>query len=195
MKTFLSSSTSLCIALFMISCSTVTTSHTDKVELPAEETIDASLNSVDVYNNFLKSLECGTTPGVEEYKYPDYYGGCYTNNKGICIFQVLSGYGTEDVLKDLKTRSKSNNFSIEECAYSYSDLEAVLSYIKTKLFDRNFDSTRESLKWHGCYLNTEKNRVMVRLGECTDEYITKFKAAVSDSPMIEFIEGGKNVIM
>lgn len=195
MKTFLSSSTSLCIALFMISCSTVTTSHTDKVELPAEETIDTSLNSVDVYNNFLKSLESGTTPGVQEYKYPEYYGGCYTNNKGICVFQVVSGWNKADVLKDLKTRSKSNNFSIEECEYSYSDLEAALSYIKTKLFDRNFDSTRESLKWHGCYLNTEKNRVIVRLGECTNEYITKFRASVSDSPMIEFIEGGKNVIM
>ncbi len=46
----------------------------------------------------------------------------------------------------------------------------------------------------GCYLDTESNRIVVRLGECTDEYIAKFKNIVSNSPMIKFIEGGKNII-
>ena len=44
------------------------------------------------------------------------------------------------------------------------------------------------------YLDTESNRIVVRLGECTDEYIAKFKNIVSNSPMIKFIEGGKNII-
>ena len=91
-------------------------------------------------------------------------------------------------------RTKSNNFSIQECEYSYSELNALLFDIKEKLFDKSFYETKEKLKWYGCYLDTESNRIVVRLGECTDEYIAKFKNIVSNSPMIKFIEGGKNII-
>lgn len=195
MKKILLGSTSVCLVLFMISCSTIITSCSNEVELPTNKAINTNVHSEDVYNNFLESLGNVTTRNVEEHKYPEYFGGCFTNDEGICVFQVVSEKNTEAVMKDLRTRTKSNSFSIEECEYSYSDLKEVLSSIKAKLFDRNFDSTRESLKWHGCYLDSKKNRIIVRLGECTDEYIKKFKAIVSDSPMIEFIEGGKNVII
>lgn len=162
-----------------------------KVELATNEVV----NTEDVYSNFLASLEEVTARDAKEYKYPDYFGGCFTDDKGICVFQVVSKDSTEDVINDLRRRTKSGCFSIKECEYSYAELEEVLSTIKSKLFDSNFSDTRESLKWHGCYLDSGKNRVIVRLGECTDEYIKRFKATVSDSPMIEFMEGGKNILI
>ena len=147
-----------------------------------------------VYNNFLTSLEKESTHNTNVNKYPDYYGGCFTDDEGICVFQIISRSNAEEVIKDLRRRTKSKCFSIQECEYSYPDLEEVLSDIKSKLFDSNFNDIRERLKWHGCYLDSKKNRVIVRLEKCTDESIKRFKAAVSNSPMIEFIEGGKDVV-
>ena len=195
MKKILWKSTFFGIVLFMVSCSTIISSCSSEAELTINEVVNTNAKSEDVYNNFLASLEEVTTRNVKEYKYPDYFGGCFTNDKGVCVFLVVSKDSTEDVINDLRARTKSNSFSVEECEYSYSELEEVLSTIKSKLFDSNFNDTRESLKWHGCYLDSERNRVIVRLGECTDEYIKRFKATVSDSPMIEFIEGGKNVVI
>lgn len=194
MKRFLLGSTSLCVMLFMISCSTIITSCSDEVELPAEDLLETNVSSEDAYNNFLKSLEGLVTREAKVYNYPDYFGGCFTNDNGICVFQIVSSLNNAEIINDLRKRTKSNNFSIQECEYSYSELNALLSDIKEKLFDKSFYETKEELKWYGCYLDTESNRIVVRLGECTDEYIAKFKKIVSNSPMIKFIEGGKNII-
>ena len=48
-------STSLCVMLFMISCSTIITSRSDEMELPAEGLLETNILSEDTYNNFLKS--------------------------------------------------------------------------------------------------------------------------------------------
>ncbi|RGZ43799.1 hypothetical protein DW990_12355 [Phocaeicola vulgatus] len=180
--------------LFMISCSTIITSRSDEMELPAEGLLETNILSEDTYNNFLKSLEGFVTRDTKVYNYPDYFGGCFTNDNGICVFQIVSSLNNTEIINELRKRTKSNNFSIQECEYSYSELNALLFDIKEKLFDKSFYETKEKLKWYGCYLDTESNRIVVRLGECTDEYIAKFKNIVSNSPMIKFIEGGKNII-
>ena len=187
-------STSLCVMLFMISCSTIITSRSDEMELPAEGLLETNILSEDTYNNFLKSLEGFVTRDTKVYNYPDYFGGCFTNDNGICVFQIVSSLNNTEIINELRKRTKSNNFSIQECEYSYSELNALLFDIKEKLFDKSFYETKEKLKWYGCYLDTESNKIVARLGECTDEYIAKFKNIVSNSPMIKFIEGGKNII-
>lgn len=194
MKRFLLGSTSLCVIFFTVSCSTIMTSCSDKVELSTGDFIETNISSEDIYNNFLKSLEGLVTRNTNVYNYPDYFGGCFTNDNGICVFQIVSSLNNTEIINDLRDRTKSNNFSIQECKYSYSELNILLSEIKEKLFDESFYETKEKLKWNGCYLDTESNRIVVRLGECTDEYISKFKKNVSNSPMIKFIEGGENVI-
>ena len=115
----------------------------------------------------------------------------------MCLFLLFGSCGSSHkaVKSDVEVISKdSASESVQECEYSYSELNALLFDIKEKLFDKSFYETKEKLKWYGCYLDTESNRIVVRLGECTDEYIAKFKNIVSNSPMIKFIEGGKNII-
>lgn len=64
-------STSLCVMLFMISCSTIITSRSDEMELPAEGLLETNILSEDTYNNFLKSLEGFVTRDTKVYNYPD----------------------------------------------------------------------------------------------------------------------------
>ena len=126
-------STSLCVMLFMISCSTIITSRSDEMELPAEGLLETNILSEDTYNNFLKSLEGFVTRDTKVYNYPDYFGGCFTNDNGICVFQIVSSLNNTEIINELRKRTKSNNFSIQECEYSYSELNALL-------FDINLNS-------------------------------------------------------
>lgn len=196
MKKLLFGGTPLCLVLLMVSCSTIITSYSYNTDLSPVKTENQTndLGSVEVYNNFLNSLDNVITRDIVEQNYPDYYGGSYTNEEGICVFLIVSGKDMDAAKKDLAKRSKSSNFVTQWCEYSYAELMAVLEYIQTKQFDPSFDTKREELKWYGLSLNEIKNRVIVRLGECTETYILKFKTKVTDSPLVDFEQGYKNII-
>lgn len=180
----------------MVSCSTTVPLYQNDAGLTPEKLkeLDNNLGSVEIYNNFLNSLDkIITDNGVEEI-YPDYYGGSYTNDEGTCVFLIASGKDLDAAKRDLAKRGKSINFRTQWSEHSYVELIEVLKFVKSKLFDPAFDEKREELKWYGLYIDSIRSRIIVRLGELTEEYITKFKMEVSDSPLIDFEEGFPNII-
>lgn len=168
------------ISLFVLSCSeNIDTIGNSKVNgvVPKDEKV-----SMEIYGNLDDSFISGTRTG-EGFIYPDYYGGSYIDDNGGLI--ILTTDSVESVVKDLRFRTKSSNFSIKNCEYSLNELQSLNEELGKVFENQNIAS---ELKWVSVGIDIVHNKVSVDLEDCSESIIVKFKSMVSNSSMIKFNE-------
>lgn len=118
--------------------------------------------------------------------YPDYYGGVFLNDNGQPV--VLVKGDCELYRKELTTRAASDNLILKPCDYSLNELEEV--YDALDQYMKNNQAICKELKFYGFGLRTDLNRISVKLGDCSQASIDKFKATVMNDRRIIFQKGG-----
>lgn len=142
------------------------------------------LSVSDIANNLGSSFMPITRNAIENgtFDYPDYYGGmCVKDNQKLVVL-VLDG-DWEFVRKDVKERCRSSNFELEVCQYSMNQIMSV----SKKISESGLNILNE-LKVYYWGVDEEKNRLLVMMGDVSEDNLNKFKSLVVDSPVIEFCE-------
>ena len=122
----------------------------------------------------------------EKKKYPDFYGGSFTNDDYNLIIYIVG-----DTLKGKKEMAKilnSTGFSIKSCNFSYNHLTKVDSILTKFLQDKKNSSMIDSIKIVSHMLNFKDNHISVKLKECNDTIINIFKNNILDDECIVFIK-------
>ena len=126
----------------------------------------------------------------EKKKYPDFYGGNFTDDDYNLIIYIVG-----DTLKGKKEMTKilnSTDFSIKSCNFSYNHLTKVDSILTQFLQDKKNSSIIDSIKIVGHMLNFEDNHIYVSLKECSDTIINAFKNTILNDKFIVFIKEDPN---
>ncbi|WP_195370434.1 MULTISPECIES: hypothetical protein [Parabacteroides] len=128
----------------------------------------------------------------EKKKYPDFYGGNFTDDDYNLIIYIVG-----DTLEGKKEMAKilnSTDFSIKSCNFSYNHLTKVDSILTKFLQDKKNSSMIDSIKIVSHMLNFKDNHISVRLKECNDTIINIFKNNILDDECIVFIEDSSDVV-
>lgn len=138
-----------------------------------------------MYTDLINSFEDVSARGLDGVSilYPDYFGGAYVKDDKVVIF--LTKESDKDfVKKDLSKRIDLNYVSFVECDYSYAelmDLDKWLFDFFMKNENKSFLNTLHVDGW-----NINKNKIIIKLNDCSSFYINGFKNKVIDTPMIVF---------
>ena len=127
-----------------------------------------------MYTDLINSFEDVSARGLDGVSilYPDYFGGAYVKDD------------KDFVKKDLSKRIDLNYVSFVECDYSYAelmDLDKWLFDFFMKNENKSFLNTLHVDGW-----NINKNKIIIKLNDCSSFYINGFKNKVIDTPMIDF---------
>lgn len=171
---------SLLVGAIVISCS-------DNIEekTNVDETLKSSMDeskSLDVFEE-LNGTFVNYVRATGEIAYPRYYSGAYIDGEG--ALTVLVTDTSEKSISDLQQRAKSSAFKVKECKYSLDELRELKDELSIKFKNKEL---KKETGWVSVGIVLRDNKVEVRLSDCSDLYIEKFKTLVSDSPMIQFIE-------
>lgn len=137
-------------------------------------------------DNLDHSFESSMTKSGE-ILYPDYYGGSYINEKGKLVVLVVGD--TAQYRSNILSRTRSNNFELIQCDYSYNKLLNVINNLNS------YFETQEGIKvFHDLSINAfglldNKNRIFVNIRNLTSEKINKFKTHISDTTALLFQDG------
>lgn len=166
------------IGLLLASCS-------EKMNETAEKSTPAKSVSLDdsfkVYENLDGSFMTGISRSANDVIYPDYYGGSYIDDNGGLV--IMTTDSIKSVLLDLKSRTKSSNFEIRQCEYSFNELQD-LNLKLGKIFENR--ELANELKWISVGIDIKNNKVSVDLEDCSTQAVDLFKKKVLDSPMLKF---------
>lgn len=171
---------SLLVGTIAISCSDSIEEKTN-----ADEALKSSIDeskSLDVFEE-LNGTFINYVRATGEIVYPRYYSGAYINGEG--ALTVLVTDASEKSISDLQQRAKSSAFKVKECKYSLDELKELKDELSIKFKNKEL---KKEIGWVSVGIVLRDNKVEVRLSDCSDLYIEKFKTLVSDSPMIQFIE-------
>lgn len=115
--------------------------------------------------------------------YPDYYGGNYIENGNLVI--LVTG-DTLDNREKMSARTRSSDFIIKQCQFSYNELLNVHDIITNFYLNRDNDPIKEEITMTAFGIRPSDNSIFVDLKECTPEKIALFKSRVIDSPIVSF---------
>lgn len=173
----------LFIGALIISCSdSIDNENFNENSISPKENIDEN-KSLEVFNELSSTFVSYVRTINEDAIFPTYYSGAYINENG--VLTVLVTNKSEKNIKDLYQRAKTTTFNIQECKYSLDELRALKDELSEKFKDKNL---KKDLGWVSTGIVLKDNRVEVRLSNCSNFYIEKFKNTISDSPMIQFKE-------
>lgn len=166
---------------------------TDKAvnEVSNDPTEYPTLSAGDILNNLGNSFKIQTRAANadSDFAYPDYYGGGYLDTDGNVV--VLVKGEPQKFMNEFQTRTLSNNVIVKKCQYSYNELVELNNQL-IKVFSD--ETTRNELQWTSIGIDTEKNKVIIGLINCTENAKNKFKNKVSNSDAIDFKEGGEGTL-
>ncbi len=122
--------------------------------------------------------------------YPEYIGGLYINKEDFLTVQVVKknvpSVGSQDYLAFQKTiEIAGQDIDVEYVEYSYEQLNSVYETILS-----SFKKGHAVTNIKALYIDEMSNRVIVELGEYTEDKIKAFKETVSDSGIV-WIKRGK----
>ena len=137
-----------------------------------------------IYQKLDNSFFDGRPRVTGEQEYPDYYGGSYVDDDGGLV--ILATDTSNRTKANLQRRAKSADFRLQQCEYSFNELEALNKRLSAKF--KGDGELRESLGWESVGLDIGNNRVGIWLNECTPQRIADFKRRVLNSPMLSFHE-------
>lgn len=140
-----------------------------------------------MYTEFINSFENTSTRGLGKISmsYPDYFGGAYVKDNKIIVF-LKNGIDKEEAKKELSSRIDLGYVEFRECDYSYAELMNLDEWLFDFFTKDGNKSFLNSLGVDGWSINKDKNRILIRLRECSDFYVSEFKSKVINSPMISF---------
>lgn len=194
---FISHFSYMAFLLFITSCVTSCSQDDNMIDnMPKEKTSLVSKSSrtenekraLDIATGLNNSFKTLTKAADGRSTYPDYFGGATIGEDGHLIVYIKG-----DTIKakiDLESRSQSSDFTIKSCEYSLNELTELKSQL-AELF--NQDQYTDELTWVAVGISPKKNRIIVRLEDCSAEKIALFKSKISNSPAIIFEEGQKAV--
>lgn len=171
----------------------MTASCSDNI-LDEQGNITTSASEINVVNqdeakmigdNLAKSFETGITRSAALI-YPDYYGGGYIDENN--NFVILIKGDTLEHKNALTKRTKSNNFKLATCDYSYNTLKETIDNLNVLLTDENKVKVAESIELYSFGILDNENRIYIGLGNCTSQNIEKFKSEFVDTPYLVFKE-------
>lgn len=150
--------------------------------LQTTEDVSLSLNE-DLHNSF--SANITRTDNDEDASYPAYFGGSYTSsNDSLIIFvKDMSQNGIADIYRRI---GKHPNLFFKPCSYSLNELDKLKTNLDKSYFENPI--LRKKLNWVSTGIDIAKNKIVVFLGNLSNESIADFKKSISDSPMIIFEE-------
>ena len=140
-----------------------------------------------MYTDLINSFEDVSAPGLDGVSilYPDYFGGAYVKDDKVVIF--LTKESDKDfVKKDLSKRIDLNYVSFVECDYSYAELMDLDKWLFDFFMKNENKSFLNTLHVDGWNINKNKNKIIIKLNDCSSFYINGFKNKVIDTPMIGF---------
>ena len=86
----------------------------------------------------------------------------------------------------LSSRIDLGYVEFRECDYSYAELMNLDEWLFDFFTKDGNKPLLNSLGVDGWSINKDKNRILIRLRECSDFYVSEFKSKVINSPMISF---------
>lgn len=135
-------------------------------------------------DNLARSFESGISRS-SGLIYPDYYGGGYIDQEN--NFVILIKGDTLEHKNALIQRTKSNNFKLSTCDYSYNELKETIDDLNLLLTDESKVKVAESIKLYSFGILDNENRIFIGLGNCTSQNIEKFKGEFVNAPYLVFI--------
>lgn len=127
---------------------------------------------------------------IEKGKYPDFYGGNFTDDDYNLIIYIVGD--TSKGRKEMAKILNSTDFLIKSCNFSQNHLTKVDSILTKFLQDKKNSSIIDSVKIVSHMLNLEDNHISVSLQECNDTIIKAFKKNILDDKCIVFIKDDPN---
>ena len=110
-------------------------------------------------DNLAKSFETSITRSAA-LTYPDYYGGGYIDEDN--NFVILIKGDTLEHKNALTKRTKSNNFKLATCDYSYNTLKETIDNLNVLLTDENKVKVAESIELYSFGILDNENRIYIR---------------------------------
>lgn len=172
--------------LIMISCSDNFIDYPENHELEDIDLVDKGIQNSEMVKNLTESFMTNVTKSALDLVYPDYYGGTYVNKDK--DFVILVKGNPQEYRENLINRTKSEHFVIQSCEYSYKDLFEQMQNLNEFVLKEENQHIVQNLQIRGFYIANSDNRLVVKLGECTDEKIMQFRNQIMDSPLFSFNE-------
>ena len=123
-----------------------------------------------------------STRSSGEQTYPDYYGGLYINDKKEVV--VLIKGDPIQYCQILMGKTKNNEFKIQQCSYSFKELQDVVELMNQKFMNNKELIHETGVDAYG--IRTDENKIIVELSNCTENDIKTFRTKIIDSPMLTF---------
>ena len=135
------------------------------------------------YQHIMELMGAQTRNGIldDVVVYPDYYGGAYINDDNKLVMLVKEEFATTRAASNL-TSQISDEVIVDECEYSYNELQEVVEEISVKI--EQDVSHASTIGMYGIINKT--NRVAVSLYDNSEGGISAFKEQIVNSPMIVF---------
>ena len=116
-------------------------------------------------------------------KYPDYFGGLYTDSTG--QLTVLVKGNIEEGKNAICKICNDNSIDFKQCLYSYQELSEIMSEITKKLPTLPLELRANICSY---YLSDSENVVYVGLLQKTDRALNQFREMIMNHDAIRFFE-------
>lgn len=121
--------------------------------------------------------------------YPDYFGGAFMGNDNQLVVCIAGD--TAQYRNTIAEIVESDMFRLEACTYSYRDMMLVMDQIDAFLSNPNVPHDHPFINnFTGALADVFTNRVIIRVETINDTIVNSFKKDITDSPIVQFEEGG-----
>lgn len=139
-----------------------------------------------LYTNLMGVLETSVSRanGVES-ELPPYFGGAYIENGKLLVY-LVSGANSVSARETLASKIDTTNIVFKNCDNSYQSLLDLTERLRKFFYEEGNRELIDVLHIDGWGPNKKENKVLIKLQNCTPQYIEDFKNKVMDSPLIGF---------
>lgn len=166
----------LCMILWAAVFGTALTACSQTAAAPGRGQTEAENGTV--YEEMMNVFDEATLPS-DEYEYPEYYGGSYTDENGRLVVYVTRKYSGD--AGELRARFGSR-VDYRECDYSYNTLNSLVDELNDFMLKEGDQALAQNIESFS--LVEEDNRIVVRLRDFSDSQIQVFREKISDSGAI-----------
>ena len=139
-----------------------------------------------LYTDLIGALETtNSRAGSLSSEYPQYFGGACIEDGRLLIYLATK----EDLVlakKDLASKIDTTNVIFRGCENSYQSLLDLTEKLRVFFYEEGNQNLLDELHIDGWGPNKKENKVIIKLKDCTPQYIEEFKSKVIDSPLIGF---------
>lgn len=124
-------------------------------------------------------------------QYPEFYGGSYVNEAGEMVILITEDSdGLPAVQQEAVEAASSMTYHVETVTYSYRELREAMEAINSVL--REDDRPEIAAEIQSIRILDDRNEVLIRLQDDSEENIEAFRRDVHDAPFLVFAEGSES---